>query len=558
MIPKKARRNSPRPKLAEVASMPTEGPHTNKSLALTLLRSGEEPSSATLRTLGYATLEDMLQSVASLLKLPRLALDSVEIAPEATKLINRSLAERHHIVPVFASDEELTVATCDPTRIELFDWLAGELRREIITVVASLPEITRAIERSYSAGRLEISQDDEEESEEEISAEALMEAEPVVDRLIHGAIESRASDVHLEATQKGTCVRYRIDGMLREIEVLPAELHPAVVSRIKVMAQLDIAERAVPQDGRVKIRKPGGGEIDLRISTLPTYFGEKVCCRVLDNLRATLSLSEIGFEPDQLAIFERLIHAPYGMLLVTGPTASGKSTTLYSALNAVRSPELNIVTVEDPIEYQLPGINQVQVNPKRGLTFATALRAILRQDPNVVLVGEIRDQETGSIAAQAALTGHLVMASLHTNDAASAIVRLLDMGIQPYLVAPTIVGVVAQRLVRKICQNCREEYEPKLDELTALGLSELPRGAKFSRGRGCPSCQNSGYSSRTAVREILEVGDSLRRAISRGAQTEAIHEEAARQGFRSMRFQALKKLLAGITTAQEVIRLTRA
>src|SRR5216683_3035872 len=301
MIPKKARRNSPRPKLAEVASMPTEGPHTNKSLALTLLRSGEEPSSATLRTLGYATLEDMLQSVASLLKLPRLALDSVEIAPEATKLINRSLAERHHIVPVFASDEELTVATCDPTRIELFDWLAGELRREIITVVASLPEITRAIERSYSAGRLEISQDDEEEREEEISAEALMEAEPVVDRLIHGAIESRASDVHLEATQKGTCVRYRIDGMLREIEVLPAELHPAVVSRIKVMAQLDIAERAVPQDGRVKIRKPGGGEIDLRISTLPTYFGEKVCCRVLDNLRTV----------DSCALWDAVGHRPY-------------------------------------------------------------------------------------------------------------------------------------------------------------------------------------------------------------------------------------------------------
>ncbi len=526
------------------------------ALSLALLRSGEEPSQTTLRTLGFGTAEELIQSDASQLKLPRLALDSVEISPELTTLVPRLLAERHNIVPVFASDEELTIATCDPSRIELFDWLARELKREILVVLASMPEINRAVIRTYSTGKFEVTKG-VDENEPEVSEENLMEAVPIVDRMIARAVEMRASDIHLEATKRGTVARYRIDGMLSELDAWPAELHAALVSRMKVMASLDISERQVPQDGRIKIRKPDGGEVDLRVSTLPTYFGEKVCCRILDNFRAELSLSEIGFEPDQLAQFERLIQNPYGLVLVTGPTGSGKSTTLYSALNAIRSPELNIVSVEDPVEYQLAGINQVPVNAKRGLTFATALRAILRQDPNVVLVGEIRDQETGQIAAQAALTGHLVMSSLHTIDAPSAIVRLVEMGIERYLVAPTLIGVVAQRLLRTVCEGCREEYEPSESELQMLGFGVIPPDLRFARGRGCAACLKTGYRGRTAVREILEVTEPLRRAISRGALAEELRSEAQTLGFRSMRFQALKKLIAKVTTIQEVVRLTR-
>jgi len=538
------------PKLAPVRS-----DLERKQIALTLLRQRETPRADALRLAGYASLDALAESVANQLKLPRLQLDEVEIAPALINLLPRATAERHWIVPVFSDDGEITFATSVPSRLELFEWLGRELKSQILIVVATSPEVRAAIQRLYEpvlpgGTNLRL------ESADEVSAEALREATGIFDHLVGRGSDLGASDIHIEATEKGTCIRFRIDGVLRVVDDVPVDSHAALVSRVKILAQLDISERQAPQDGRIKM-KLGDRPIDLRVSVLPTIFGEKVCCRILDNTKACLPLAELGFETQQLVTFQKMIRVPYGLLLVTGPTGSGKSTTLYGALNTVRSPELNIVSVEDPVEYQLPGINQVQVNTKRGLTFAGALRSILRQDPNVVLIGEIRDRETGIIAAEAALTGHLVMASMHTNDAASAITRLTEMGIEPFLIAPSLIGVIAQRLIRKICLECKEAYVPTESELLGLGLPAVPPGTLFSRGKGCAACQRTGYRGRTAVREILEVDEALRQQIGQGETAEALRKTAAAAGFRSMRFQALRRLFEGVTTAPEVIRITR-
>ena len=525
--------------------------------ALALLRQREAPGRAALAAAGLESLEACAQAVADGLKLPRLALEGVELGAELAQLLPRATAEKHRLLPVFSTPTEVTVATCDPTRLELFDWLERELKRRVLPVVSHGPELERAIARLYETVSLTVVGEDEEPAPLAVSAQDIEEASQVVDRLIARAVELRASDLHLEASAQGTVVRMRVDGMLRQVETRPPELHNALVSRIKVLAGLDISERQAPQDGRIKLRRTRG-DIDLRVSVLPTYYGEKVCCRILDNTRASLPLTELGFEPEALLRLERLVRAPYGLLLVTGPTGSGKSTTLYGALNAVRSPELNIVTVEDPVEYQLPGINQVQVNARRGMTFVGALRAILRQDPNVILVGEIRDRETGALAAEAALTGHLVLASLHTNDAPSAVTRLQEMGIEPYLLAPSLIGVLAQRLARRVCPECAERYLPDGAELETLGLPSLPAGVSFRRGRGCEACLHTGHKGRTAVRELLEVDGALRAAIGRGASSEELRRQGESTGFRGMRFEALRKLFAGEISSAEVLRLTRA
>jgi len=481
----------------------------------------------------------------------------VELSSELAALLPRATVEKHRLLPVFSTPTEVTVATCDPTRLELFDWLERELKRRVLTVVSHGQELDAAIARLFETQSLTVVSEEEEPPAIRVSAKAIEEASQVVDRLIARAVELRASDLHIEASAQGTVVRLRVDGMLRQVETRPAELHSALVSRIKVLASLDISERQAPQDGRIKLRR-ARGDIDLRVSVLPTYFGEKVCCRILDNTRASLPLTELGFDPEALGRLERLVRSPYGLVLVTGPTGSGKSTTLYGALNAVRSPELNIVTVEDPVEYQLPGINQVQVNTKRGMTFVGALRAILRQDPNVILVGEIRDRETGALAAEAAMTGHLVLASLHTNDAPSAVTRLHEMGIEPYLLAPSLIGVLAQRLARKVCPECAEDYVPGGEELDALGLPSLPAGVSFRKGSGCEACLHTGHKGRTAVRELLEVDGPLRVAIGRGASAEELRRQGEAGGFRGMRFEALRKLFAGEISSAEVLRLTRA
>jgi type IV pilus assembly protein PilB len=533
------------------AGVPVRTPASRAAAAVELVK-GRKLSTAALSAAGFTSIDEVIDVVAKQFRLPRLELDTVALEPELANLVPRALAERHRIVPVFASAQELSLAVSDPTQIEVVDWLSRELKRTVTTVLATPSEIDRALRRLYepkpTGSSLEV--------DVNVSQEALLEATPIVNGIIVGALEQRASDIHVEATERDTVVRYRVDGALRLVESRPIELHPAVVSRIKVLANLDISIRHIPQDGRIKL-KHNGTDIDLRVSVLPTYWGEKVVCRVLDNKRAALPLDELGFTGQERAIFDRMISAPYGLLLVTGPTGSGKSTTLYAALNAVKSPDVNIVTVEDPVEYQIAGINQVQVNVKRGLTFSGALRSILRQDPDIVLVGEIRDHETGVIAAEAALTGHLVMSSLHTNDAVGSITRLTEMGIEPYLVAPSLVGVIAQRLMRRNCTSCSEPHRPDQSDLEALGLPDLPATVTFMRGRGCEVCQKTGYKGRIAVRELLEVTDTIRALIARGATADELRAHVDASGFRSMRFAALRLLLAGTTSAREVLRVTR-
>jgi len=529
---------------------PPEDPPVRIRVPLELLRE-RNPKPAALARAGFGTIDQLYDAVATQFSLARLALDTIELSIDLANLVPQQLAVKHGIVPVFAGPQELSVAASDPTQLQLFDWLGRQHKRAVTVVVATPAEIERAQTRLYETRRAP-SEDTADVSQEDLAA-----ASSVVNSIIAGAIEQRASDIHIEATERESIVRYRVDGALRQIETRPIELHPAIVSRIKILASLDISIRFVPQDGRIKLPS-AAGDIDLRVSVLPTYWGEKVVCRLLDNKRAVLSLDALGFEPKQRDEFLRMVRSPYGLVLVTGPTGSGKSTTLYAALNAARTPEINVVTVEDPVEYQIGGINQVQIAPKRGLTFAGALRSILRQDPDVILVGEVRDQETGVLAAEAALTGHLVLTSLHTNDAPSSIIRLLELGVEPYLVAPALIGVVSQRLARCVCKTCRELYVPDAAELSALGLPHVPPGTQVARGRGCAACHGSGYHGRIAVRELMVVDDAMRVMITSRASVEDMRAAAVQKGFRTMRFEALRLWLGGVTTTRELIRVTRA
>jgi type IV pilus assembly protein PilB len=538
-----------RPNATPAAGVPVKASGPPARVPLDLLRD-RAPSAVTLARAGYGTVDQLYEAVAAQFHLARMKLDEAELALDLINLVPKELSTKHHIVPVYSSAEELTIAACDPTQLPLFDWLARQIKRPVTVVIATPAEIQRAQSRLYEVRRAPGDDPDD------VSQEDLAAASNIVNAIIAGAIEQHASDIHIEATERETVVRYRVDGALRQVRAHAIELHRAIVSRIKVLAQLDITIRHVPQDGRIKLPS-AAGDIDLRVSILPTYWGEKVVCRLLDNKRAMLPLEQLGFDPADRERFTRMVKSPYGLVLVTGPTGSGKSTTLYAAINAVRDPELNIVSVEDPVEYQIGGINQVQIQTKRGLTFPGALRSILRQDPDVILVGEVRDKETGVIAAEAALTGHLVLTSLHTNDAISAITRLLELGIEPYLVAPSLLGIVAQRLIRCVCTECKEMYEPDPTELAALDLPSIPAGTRVARGRGCAACHGSGFKGRAAVRELLSVDDELRVMIAKGANTEELRANVISKGFRTIRFHALRLWLSGVTTTREIIRVTR-
>ncbi|MBE0617899.1 MAG: type II/IV secretion system protein, partial [Proteobacteria bacterium] len=364
-------------------------------------------------------------------------------------------------------------------------------------------------------------------------------------------------DIHIEPGEEHLMVRFRVDGVLQKRFSFSMRLAAAVVSRVKILSELDISERQRPQDGRIQL-KMGERELEFRVSVLPVYYGEKVVMRILDRGSVRVTLEHLGFSKHNLGIFEAAIKQPNGIVLVTGPTGSGKSTTLYAALNAINSIETNIVTVEDPVEYQIPLINQVGVNPKRGLTFAGALRSFLRQDPDIIMVGEIRDPETGSIAAEAALTGHLVLSTLHTNDAPSSITRLMEMGVQPFLLAPTLLCILAQRLVRRVCPQCKIGYQPKEAELREAGLQDLAGQVTLSRGKGCGYCGGTGYKGRTGIHEVLRVDEEIRELITEKASASQIRRSAAAKGFRDLRFDGLRKVLAGITSLEEVIRATKA
>ncbi len=526
-----------------------------------------------LLRLGYIKDENVINEfLAKQLNIGTIKLEDLELDPEVVNLIPVDIAQKFNVIAVVKVGKILFVATNEPQNVFVMDTLKFVTGYDIQPVMASKESIQKAIDKYYGTGESftevveEVAGDLEvmEEEEEEVSENELQKAvqdKPIVklvNSLILDAIRLKASDIHIEVYEKRFRVRYRIDGVLREVSQLPYGLRHAVISRIKILSKLNISERRLPQDGRIKIHA-FGRSIDLRVSILPCIFGEKVVMRLLDPENLMLDMSKLGFPERAMKEFNKAIHMPYGMILVTGPTGSGKTTTLYSALQSLNTPDVNIMTAEDPVEFNLDGINQVQVRPEIGLTFAAALRSFLRQDPDIILVGEIRDQETADIAIKAALTGHLVFSTLHTNDAPSTITRLVDMGLPPFLVASAVKLVVAQRLLRRICPDCKEEYEPEPEKLEILGIDPeevKKKGLKFYRGRGCPTCGGTGYKGRIAVFEVMPITRELQRLIIEGASALEIEEVAAQQGMTTLRQEAIARMFEGITTIDQVITET--
>ena len=526
-----------------------------------------------LLKLGYIEDENVLNTfLAKQLNIGAVQLEDLELDPEVVNLIPVDLARKYNVIAVIKIGKMLFVATNDPQNVSAFDTLKFVTGCEIQPVVASKDAIAKAIDKYYGlsesideimsevAENMEVVEE-EEESLDESELQRAVQDKPIVklvNSIILDAIKIRASDIHIEVYEKRFRVRYRVDGVLREVLQLPYGLRHAVISRIKILSKLDISERRLPQDGRIKIQAYGRA-IDLRVSILPCIYGEKVVMRILDPQTLMLDIRKLGFPDRALKEFNKAIHLPYGMILVTGPTGSGKTTTLYSALQTLNTPDVNIMTAEDPVEFNIDGINQVQVHPEIGLTFASALRSFLRQDPNIILVGEIRDQETADIAIKAALTGHLVFSTLHTNDAPSTVTRLIDMGVPPFLVASAVKLVVAQRLLRRICKECKVEYEPEPEKLEILGIDPdevKKKGLKFYKGEGCPACNGTGYKGRIAVFEVMPITREIQKLIIEGASALEIEEVASKQGMRTLRQEAIDRMFEGITTIDQVITET--
>ncbi|TYP53290.1 GspE/PulE family protein [Thermosediminibacter litoriperuensis] len=532
-------------------------------------RSGERLGKILVR-LGYVSEKDILEVLEFQLGIPKVVVEDYQLEPEVVQLIPERLARRYMAVPVRRDGNRLLVAMADPLNLTALDDLRLAAGLEIIPAIASEREIEAALSRFWQpslesqamAGLEEMTAVDasaagRDSFDLDVAAQAGMEGAPavqLVNRLIAQAVHSRASDIHIEPQEGAVLVRFRVDGLLREVLRLPPGVLSSLISRIKIMGGMDIAEKRLPQDGRFQVTLERRS-IDLRVSTMPTVYGEKVVLRILDKANMLLTLDSLGFSAAAREQYESMIHSAYGMILITGPTGSGKTTTLYATLNALSSPEKNIITIEDPVEYLLPGINQVRVNPKVGLDFAAGLRAILRQDPDIIMVGEIRDRETADIAVRAATTGHLVFSTLHTNDAAGAVTRLLDMGIEPFLVNSSLIGVVAQRLVRLICPRCRELYEPVPGDASYAFLSESA-GKKFYRGRGCQQCNFTGYQGRTAIQEILVMTDEIRALVAAKAPATEIKKAAVAGGMVTLREDGLLKAGQGLTTVEEVIRVS--
>jgi len=525
---------------------------------------------AVLVDLGYCEQADVSAALAIQAGMRRVDLDEIEISTEITEKMDALTARSYGVVPIEFADNVLTVAMADPNNFRALDELHMLLDFEIRAAVADPNAVVRALDKYYAQidsvesviGELGMAAEWIHEDEESIDLEdirAMSESQPVkklLNLVLLQAIRDQASDIHFEPFEDEFKMRYRIDGVLYEMVPPPRHIALAVASRIKVMANLDIAERRIPQDGRIELTV-GGKPVDLRVSVLPTMFGESVVMRVLDRSQVELDLTKIGLRSDEQQMVEDLIRLPNGIVINTGPTGCGKTTTLYSALAAINSVDTKIITAEDPVEYDIEGLVQCQINPDIGLTFARVLRHVLRQDPDVILVGEIRDLETAQIAIHASLTGHLVFSTLHTNDAPTAITRLLDLGLESYLVTATLEAVVAQRLVRRICTNCRSEFEPSEDMLWELDLTpEEVRGRTFYFGKGCEACNNTGYKGRTGVFEIMRLDDPLRDLILQGASTNVVREEAKKRGMRTLRESGLMAIYDGITTIEEVVAAT--
>lgn len=496
-------------------------------------------------------------------------LSDVRISSEALEIIPYELANRYKVVPLEVNGPEIEIAVADPLDMDAVDSISHVIQRSVVCRVAPLEDIEKAIHQYYEGARAEkvneifADHEDPDALPSQIdlpSGEGASEEEAPIIKYVHmvisEALKRRASDIHMEPLEKRFRVRYRIDGVLHEVENPPKRLQPSIVSRIKLMSNVSIAEKRVPQDGRINI-KVGAKVIDLRVSTLPTAFGESIVMRILDKEGLRLGLPELGFFSDDQATFEKIIALPDGVFLVTGPTGSGKSTTLYSALHYINHPDRKIITVEDPVEYELSGVNQVQVRRDVGMTFAAALRSMLRQAPNIIMVGEIRDKETAEIAINASLTGHMVFSTLHTNDAPSAISRLIDIGIKPFLVAAAVRAVLAQRLVRRNCQACRETTEPDEKLLNSLGIRpDQTADATFMKGEGCPKCNGTGFRGRVGIFEMFNVNEELQQMIYEEASLVVLRSKAREMGMRTMREDGVRKVIAGVTTPGEVLHAT--
>jgi type IV pilus assembly protein PilB len=550
---------------------------TEKQLlkAIDSTKKTSESLQKTLVSMGYVTEKDITEVIGKQMGVSFIDLDNYDLDPELARSIPEHLAQRYKVIPVAEKDNKLTLAMVDPLNVIAIDDIRLITGFDIEPVIATEDSIMKSINRQFGVTDLaevqetvkDISATDfgplevEEAVEEEIALDKLKELVDeapivrVVNLIISQAINDKASDIHIEPEAKQVRVRYRVDGVLHDVMSPPKHIQAPMVSRVKIMANMDIAERRVPQDGKIHLRHDNR-EFDLRVSTIPCIHGEKVVMRILDKSSVMLGLNKLGFYQEVQTSFESVVCKPYGMILVTGPTGSGKSTTLYSVLNKLNTGDRNIITIEDPCEYQLPGVNQVQVNEKAGLSFASALRSFLRQDPDIIMVGEIRDTETARIAVEAALTGHLVLSTLHTNDSAGAITRLVEMGVEPFLCASSIIGVLAQRLARSICPNCKEAYTPPIESIKRFGLSAFTdTEITFYKGRGCDHCKMTGYRGRQGIFEVLVISDRIRGLILQRASTAEIRQSAMEEGMKTMQDDGLRKVLDGITSIEECLRV---
>jgi type IV pilus assembly protein PilB len=530
-----------------------------------------------LQRLAFVTEEDIIECLSHQYGVPSINLRHFDIDENVAKIIPVDLARKYNVIPVNKTGATLTVAMADPTNIFAMDEITFMTGYRVEPVVSSEEAILEAIDRYFGSSReieLKKVMDDlatvdeaalellEEEEEIDVAklAEDASEAPVVrlVNLLLTDAIKRGASDIHIEPYERTYRVRQRVDGILYEVMTPPLRLKDPITSRIKILSRLDIAEKRLPQDGRIKMKAKVEGrirELDFRVSTLPTLYGEKVVLRLLDKENLRLDMTKLGFEKPSLKKFEDAILKPYGMILVTGPTGSGKTNTLYSALQRVNTPEVNILTAEDPVEFQLPGVNQVQMKDSIGLNFAAALRSFLRQDPNIILVGEIRDFETAEIAIKAALTGHLVLSTLHTNDAPTTVFRLMNMGIEPFLVATSVNVIAAQRLVRRVCASCKEETEAPIQTLLSVGFAETEaHGIKLYQGRGCDKCSGTGYKGRVALFEVMAMTEDIRELVLSGATAVELRRKSIEEGMITLRESGLQKIREGVTTIEEVVR----
>ena len=545
--------------------------------ALAEQKGTNEKLGSILVRLNVITEDQLIAFLSKQYGIPSITLSQLDIDADVLKLVPAQIAKKYEVLPITRTGNSLTLAMADPTNVFAVDDVGFMTNLQVIPVVAAQGAIRKALDRLYeaqgsgmaevisemegTAGDVEVVEGDEESWAKADIFELKESADeaPVV-RLVNmilvDAIRRGASDIHLEPYEKVFRVRFRVDGVLHEIMTPPKRLETALTSRVKIMSTMDIAERRLPQDGRIKLRY-NQREIDFRVSTLPTIFGEKTVLRILDKESLQLDLAMLGFDAWSLEQFNKAIHQPYGMILITGPTGSGKTTTLYSAIHTINSPDVNIMTAEDPVEYNLKGVNQVQINEGIGRTFGAALRSFLRQDPDVILVGETRDLETAQIGIRAALTGHLVLSTLHTNDCPGTIARLLDMGIPPFLVSSALTLILAQRLGRKICKDCKQPYEA--DEESLVPYGHAPQGlgkVQFYKGKGCHTCSFTGMKGRVAIYEVMPIGDELRELILRNAPTAEILQLALAQGMKTLRQNALQKVIDGVTTLEEVLRVT--